>query len=107
MDQLSPNALHQVEALGSHNTTVSGIRDPKDIAVYDAIQEGIKRANLHATSNAQRVSPLACNVGQFMEHGLFVFILYVRRFKNSPFFPKTFQFLEVNWVSGMEYTSAC
>lgn len=56
LDKLSPTAQHYVDSLGSTNTTVSGIRDPKDIAVYDAIQEGVKRANLHAVSNAQRVS---------------------------------------------------
>lgn len=47
---------YHLEILGSQNATVSGVRDPKDIAVYDAIQEGIKRANLNAISNAQRVS---------------------------------------------------
>ena len=55
LDELSAFAKMQLEGLGSHNTTVSSIRDPKDIAVYDAIQEGIQRANLQAISNAQRV----------------------------------------------------
>ena len=56
LDELSPIAKQCLQQLGSQNTTVSGIREPKDIAVYDAIQEGIKRANLQAISNAQRVS---------------------------------------------------
>ena len=54
---------YHLEILGSQNTTVSGVRDPKDIAVYDAIQEGIKRANLNAISNAQRVS-VVCVYGK-------------------------------------------
>lgn len=59
LDELSAFAKMQLEGLGSHNTTVSSIRDPKDIAVYDAIQEGIQRANLQAISNAQRVQKFA------------------------------------------------
>ena len=89
LDELSAFAKMQVDSLGSHNTTVSGIRDPKDIAVYDAIQEGIQRANLQAISNAQRVR-LETNKPS---NNLFNF-----RSKSLPFCRKTFQLSVVNWV---------
>lgn len=78
MDVLSPIAQHYVDSLGSHNTTVSGIRDPKDISVYDAIQEGVKRANLHATSNAQRVSPhCVVAVSSLINCCIFLFFVFL------------------------------
>ena len=58
LDTLAPLAQQAIEALGSRCTTVSGVIDSKDRAVFSAITEGLERANKHATSNAQKVSRL-------------------------------------------------
>ena len=54
LDTLAPLAQQAIEALGSRCTTVSGVIDSKDRAVFSAITEGLERANKHATSNAQK-----------------------------------------------------
>ena len=54
-DQLTHLALDYLEALGSNYTTPSKIVETKDQVVYEAIQDGLDRANQQATSNAQRV----------------------------------------------------
>ena len=56
-DELLPRAKQMIAELGSSCTTVSEIIGKKEEAVYRAIQEGIERANQHAVSRAQRVSP--------------------------------------------------
>ena len=55
LDTLAPLAKLTIEQLGSRCTTVSGIIDSKDRAVFSAITEGLERANKHAVSNAQKV----------------------------------------------------
>ena len=56
MDNLTPHAQQLIQTLGSHNTKVSEIVSQKDRTVFDAIQEGLDRANEHATSETQWVS---------------------------------------------------
>lgn len=56
LDTLAPLAKQAIELLGSRCTTVSGVIDSKDRAVFSAITEGLERANKHATSNAQKVT---------------------------------------------------
>lgn len=58
LDTLTPLAKAAIEQLGSRCTTVSGVIDSKDRAVFSAISEGLERANKHAISNAQKV--LSC-----------------------------------------------
>ena len=71
LDTLSPLAKAAIEQLGSRCTTVSGVIDSKDRAVFSAISEGLERANKHAISNAQKVVVLQkktvlCNF--FLKH---------------------------------------
>lgn len=55
MDMLTPVAKQHMEQLGSPCTRASEVIETKDPRVYLAIQDGIKRANQQAVSNAQRV----------------------------------------------------
>lgn len=52
---LTPMARQYMEHLGSPCTRASEVIETKDPRVYLAIQDGIKRANQQAMSNAQRV----------------------------------------------------
>ena len=54
-DDISPNAVKLIAALGSSCTKVSEIIQQKDEKVFKAIQAGLDRANENATSRAQRV----------------------------------------------------
>lgn len=55
LDTLTPLARRAIEQLGSSCTTVSSVISSRDQAVFTAIEEGLKRANEHAISNAQKV----------------------------------------------------
>ena len=55
MDTLTPHAQQLIQTLGSHNTKISEIVSQKDTTVFDAIQEGLDRANEHATSETHWV----------------------------------------------------
>ena len=63
-DTLAPLAKTMIKSLGSDCTTVSGIIEKKDKAVFSAITEGLERANKHAIANAQKVSKngITCNI---------------------------------------------
>ena len=54
-DTLTPHALHQIKALGSHITEVPEIVAQKDKAVFTAIQNGLDKVNEDSTFRAQRV----------------------------------------------------
>ena len=54
-DVLTPHARRTIEQIGSQCTKVSEIIETKDAAIFKAIQDGLDRANKHATSNAQAV----------------------------------------------------
>ena len=55
-DELTPQAKGAIASLGSKCTKVSEIVEQKDQAVFNAIQEGLDKANEHSVSRAQRVS---------------------------------------------------
>ena len=55
LDTLTPQAQQMVKAIGSCNIKVSDILHSEDRAVFTAIQEGLDKANEHATSQAQVV----------------------------------------------------
>ena len=55
-DTLAPLAKTMIDSLGSQCTTVSGVIESKDKAVFTAVTEGLERANKHAVANAQKVS---------------------------------------------------
>ena len=64
LDTLTLLAQHQIQELGCHTNNVSEIVDKKDPAVFTAIQEGLERANQHATSRAEKVGmPCWCPEG--------------------------------------------
>ncbi len=56
LDELTPAAMEALAELGCECTKVSEVLETKNSAVYAAIEEGIKRANMDAISNAQKVS---------------------------------------------------
>ena len=55
LDTLTPQAQKMVKAIGSCSIKVSDVLYPEDRAVFTAIQEGLDKANEHATSQAQVV----------------------------------------------------
>ena len=55
LDTLTPQVQQLIQNIGSRNTKVSEIVAQEDRAVFTAIQEGLDKANEHATSRAQRV----------------------------------------------------
>ena len=89
MDLLTPVAKHHMEQLGSPCTRASEVIESKDPRVYLAIQDGIKRANQQAVSNAQRVRLI---IKATKQSSFFLYSPF--RFKSTPSFPKTFQLLE-------------
>ena len=54
-DTLTPKAKQLIQDLGSQNTKVPKIIAQEDRAVFTAIQEGLDKANKHATSNTMKV----------------------------------------------------
>ncbi|XP_078530596.1 long-chain-fatty-acid--CoA ligase ACSBG2-like isoform X2 [Lissotriton helveticus] len=54
-DILTTEAVHFCQQLGSGATRVSEVVRTKDPIIYDAIQKAMKRVNLKALSNAQKV----------------------------------------------------
>ncbi|XP_059050920.1 very long-chain-fatty-acid--CoA ligase bubblegum [Achroia grisella] len=59
LDDLESETRKWVAGLGSQATTISEIYKSKDPAVHKAIEEGIKRANKYAISNAQKIQKFA------------------------------------------------
>ncbi len=55
LDTLSSVCIQHLQDLGSSCTTVSEVITTKDKIIFDAINEGVERANRQATSNAQTV----------------------------------------------------
>ena len=55
-DELTPEAVQLISALGSTANKISEVLDNQDRAVFTAIQEGIDRANEKAVSRAQKVN---------------------------------------------------
>ena len=55
LDTLTPQAQKMVKSIGSCSIKVSDVLYPEDRAVFTAIQEGLDKANEHATSQAQVV----------------------------------------------------
>ena len=72
-DDLTPEAIKIIQALGSTATKVSEVIENQDRAIFTAIQEGIDRANEGAVSNAQKVSCLI--VIFFFYHWWFCFMV--------------------------------
>lgn len=62
-DDLTPDAVRLVSALGSSATKVSQILDNQDRAVFTAIQEGIDKANAEAIAKPQKVRGRGLFVG--------------------------------------------
>ena len=56
LDDLTPEAIQLLSALGSSAITVSQVLDTHDKTVYDAIKEGIDKANESAISRPQKVT---------------------------------------------------
>ena len=56
LDELTPAAIEALTEIGCECTKVSEVLETKNTSVYEAIEEGIKRANKEAISNAQKVS---------------------------------------------------
>ncbi|XP_031769185.1 long-chain-fatty-acid--CoA ligase ACSBG2 isoform X2 [Galleria mellonella] len=59
LDELESETKRWVASLGSKATTISEIYNSKDPVVQKAIEDGIKRANKHAISNAQKIQKVA------------------------------------------------
>lgn len=59
LDELDTDVKKWVASLGSKANTLSEIHKTKDPAVHKAVEDGIKRANTHAISNAQKVQKFA------------------------------------------------
>ena len=54
-DDLTPQAIAMVSALGSSATKVSQILESQDMVIFAAIQEGIEKANEEAIAKPQKV----------------------------------------------------
>lgn len=91
-DELTEYAKQQLQLVGSHRTRVSEILWTRDSKVYDAIREGLIKANEHAISTAQRVMQSNVMIIITTYNNLFA------RFKNFPFCPGIFPFLVGSWV---------
>ena len=61
-DDLLPQAIDMIAALGSHCTKVSEVVQQQDQAVYAAIQKGLDEVNEHAetTVHTVRASSVHC-----------------------------------------------
>ena len=54
-DDLDPEAIASLSAIGCSATTVSAITSSKNEQVFKAIQDALQKANEDAISNAQKV----------------------------------------------------
>ncbi|KYN35140.1 Very long-chain-fatty-acid--CoA ligase bubblegum, partial [Trachymyrmex septentrionalis] len=55
LDTLAPDVLKWAESIGSSAKTVTEVINSRDTAIYEEIDKAIKRANMQAISNAQKV----------------------------------------------------
>jgi long-chain-fatty-acid--CoA ligase ACSBG len=55
LDTLTSDCIEFISSLGSNSKTLSEILQKKDSIVYNAIENGIKKANEKSTSNASKV----------------------------------------------------
>ncbi len=55
LDSLTPDCIDFISSLGSQSKTLSEILQNKDLVVYNAIENGIKKANEKSTSNASKI----------------------------------------------------
>jgi len=55
LDSLTSDCIDFISSLGSHSRTLSEILQNNDQIVYNAIENGIKKANEKSTSNASKV----------------------------------------------------
>lgn len=69
LDTLAPVCTQQLEQLGSKCTKVSEVIQTKDKVIFDAIDEGLEKANRQATSNAQTVKKWRLLDGDFSMPG--------------------------------------
>ena len=59
-DDLLPQAIDMIAALGSSCTKVSEVVQQHDQAVYAAIQKGLDQVNEHAETTVHTVGALLC-----------------------------------------------
>ena len=62
-DDLLPQAIDMIAALGSHCTKVSEVVQQQDQAVYAAIQKGLDKVNEHAETTVHTVSAVCSMYG--------------------------------------------
>ncbi|KYN09718.1 PREDICTED: very long-chain-fatty-acid--CoA ligase bubblegum-like [Trachymyrmex cornetzi] len=55
LDTLAPDVLKWAHSIGSSAKTVTEVINSRDTAIYEEIDKAIKRANMQAISNAQKV----------------------------------------------------
>ncbi|KAG5326687.1 ACBG2 ligase, partial [Acromyrmex heyeri] len=55
LDTLAPDVLKWAHSIGSSAKTVTEVINSRDVAIYEEIDKAIKRANMQAISNAQKV----------------------------------------------------
>ncbi|XP_011151230.1 long-chain-fatty-acid--CoA ligase ACSBG2 isoform X2 [Harpegnathos saltator] len=55
LDTLNPDVLKWAKSIGSKAKTVTDVINSRDSLIYEEIDKAIKRANMHAISNAQKV----------------------------------------------------
>ncbi|KYN01488.1 PREDICTED: very long-chain-fatty-acid--CoA ligase bubblegum-like [Cyphomyrmex costatus] len=55
LDTLSPNVLKWAKSIGSSSKTVKEVISTRDTAIYEEIDKAIKRANMQAISNVQKI----------------------------------------------------
>ncbi|KYQ58784.1 Long-chain-fatty-acid--CoA ligase ACSBG2 [Trachymyrmex zeteki] len=55
LDTLAPNVLKWAQSIGSSAKTVTEVINFRDVVIYGEIDKAIKRANMQAISNAQKV----------------------------------------------------
>ncbi|XP_018376144.1 PREDICTED: long-chain-fatty-acid--CoA ligase ACSBG2-like isoform X2 [Trachymyrmex cornetzi] len=55
LDTLTPDVLKWAQSIGSSVKTVTEVISSRDAAIYEEINEAIKRSNIQAISNAQKV----------------------------------------------------
>ena len=61
-DDLLPQAIAMIAALGSHCTKVSEVVQQQDQAVYAAIQKGLDEVNEHAETSVHTVRAVCIEV---------------------------------------------
>ena len=74
-DDLLPQAIEMIAALGSHCTKVSEVVQQQDQAVYAAIQKGLDEVNEHAETSVHtvRASGVYCKCVHGTSCGMCVF----------------------------------